>query len=165
MDAATENQTLSGRVLNLEANIKTQYVEESDRWNSVAKELSTHAKRIDEVEFRQAGPQSTVDLENVGGTTTSRTAADTQEHIHFWNQQAKVLEAASVIQAVTGLYIGRTKKLFVSVADSATQDAASLSERMSTEQLIDDVDLLMEDATGIYSGRTKSCSYRKLWLV
>jgi hypothetical protein len=153
-DAATENQTLSRRVLNLEASIKTQYVEESDRWNSAAKELSSHTKRIDEVEFRQARPQSTIDLENVEGTTTSRMAADTQEHIHFLNQQAKVLEAASVIQAVTGLYSGRTTNLFESEADSESQDAASLSERMSTEKLTDEAELVIEDVTGSNSGHT-----------
>jgi hypothetical protein len=154
-DAATENQTLSRRVLNLEANIKTQYVEESDRWNNVAKEPSTHTERIDEVEFRQAGPQFTDDLENLGGATTSRPANDTQEHIHFLNQQVKVLEAASVIQAVTGLYCGRAKKLFVSEADLAIQDAASLSERMSTDKLIDEAELVIKDVTGLYCGRAK----------
>jgi hypothetical protein len=157
-DAATENQTLSRRILNLETNIKTQYVEESDRWNSVAKEPSTHTKRIDEVEFRQAGPQSTDKLESVGGATASRTVAHTQEHIHFLNQQAKVLEAASVIQAVTGLQTGSTTKLFVSEADSESQDADSLSERMSTEKHIDEEDfrqLKIQCTFAVYKAQEK----------
>jgi hypothetical protein len=146
-DAATEKQTLSRHLLNVEANIKTQYVEESDR-----------SKRIDEVEIHQVGQETTTDLENQGGTTTSRTAAHTQEHIHTLNQHAKELEAASVIQAVTGLQTGSTTKLFVSEADSESQDADSLSERMSTEKHIDEEDfrqLKIQCTFAVYKAQEK----------
>jgi hypothetical protein len=56
---------------------------------------------------------------------------DTQEHIHSLNQRAKVLEAALVIQNVTGGHSGRTKKIFASEADTVIQDVASLSEKTS----------------------------------
>jgi uncharacterized coiled-coil protein SlyX len=59
-----------------------------------------------------------------------------------------------VIQAVTGLYSGRTTNLFESEADSESQDAASLSERMSTEKLTDEAELVIEDVTGSNSGHT-----------
>jgi hypothetical protein len=58
VDAAAENQTLSRRVLKLEANIDSQDVEESDKFGAAAVvEITdcTHSseKRIDEAEFRQ----------------------------------------------------------------------------------------------------------------
>jgi predicted RNase H-like nuclease (RuvC/YqgF family) len=125
-DAATENQTLSCRVSNLEANIKTQDVEESDR-----------SKGIDKVEFQQIGQQTTIDQDSVGGgTTISRTVADTREHIHSLYQRSKVIEAASVIQTVTG----HSSEPTVSEADSTIQDVASLSERMSNEKGIDEAE-------------------------
>jgi hypothetical protein len=178
-DAATENQTLSCRVLNLEANIKTQYVEESERWDDVAKEPTTDTNIIDEIEFHQVGQQTTIDLENQGEKTTAvrpvadtqehiqslnqrakvleaasviHAVTDTQEHIQSSNQRAKVLEAASVIQAVTGLYSKPTKKVFVS---EAIQDVASSSERMSSEKLIDAAEVVIEDVACSDSGRVK----------
>jgi uncharacterized coiled-coil protein SlyX len=52
-DAEAENQTLSRRVRNLEGTINSQEVEESDRWNNVAKEPTIPTKRTDKAEFRQ----------------------------------------------------------------------------------------------------------------
>jgi hypothetical protein len=52
-----------------------------------------------------------------------------------------------VIQSVTGLLTG-TRQRFVSEVDSVIQDAASLSERRSSETLIDKAELVIEDAAG-----------------
>jgi chromosome segregation ATPase len=69
VDVEAENQTLSRRVLNLEGTINSQEVEESDRWNNVAKEPTIPTKRIDEVELRTA---TVVEISNCSHSSEKR---------------------------------------------------------------------------------------------